>query len=233
MSQLRARLSTELKRRVAQHHLVVWQDSDGEYSSAAEDVIPEDAEFQRWDGSWYALRKSVEERLSAGMPPKMVVYIPVPAAEPDPLLELRAASNDFRLRVGTLVRQALGGELAVGRLAEIARDAKTLEEAEQAAAGSATVDVRLATALGPGDPIGQLVKVLAGNLDTAIAAESAWPSVAGLAERNVGGAYAGLAGDRLRETLVRQLLLAELADAGVELPGALLAMGGESSAAQR
>lgn len=233
MSHLRARLSTELKRRVAQHHLVVWQDSDGEYKSAAEDVVPDEAEFQRWDGSWYALRKAVEDRLSAGAPPKMVVYIPVPAAEPDPLLELRAASNDFRLRVGTLVRQALGGELSAGRLAEIARDAKTLEEAEQAAAGSATVDVRLATALGPGDPIGQLVKVLAGNLDAAIESEGAWPSVAGLAERSVGGVYTGLAGGGLRETLVRQLLLAELADAGVELPAVLLAMRGESSAAQR
>lgn len=233
MSQLRARLATELKRRVAQHHLVVWQDSDGEYKSAAEDVVPEEAEFQRWDGSWFALRKVVEDRLSAGAPPKMVVYIPVPAAEPDPLLELRAASNDFRLRVGTLARQALGGELSVGRLAEIAREAKTLEEAEQAAAGSATVDVRLATALGPGDPIGQLVKVLAGNLDAAIEAEAAWPSVAGLANRSVGGAYAGLTAGGLRETLVRQLLLAELLDAGVELPASLLSMKGESTAAQQ
>src|SRR4051794_39622077 len=191
MSELRAHLSTALKRRVAQHHLVVWQDSEREYWSVAEDMVPEEAEFERWDGSWYALRKAVEDRLSAGAPPKMVVYIPAPAVEPDPLLELRAASNGFRLRVGTLVRQALGGELAAGRLAEIARDAKTLEEAEQAAAGSATVDVRLASALGPGDPIGQLVKVLAGNLDAAIEAEGAWPSVAGLAGRGGGGGCTG------------------------------------------
>jgi hypothetical protein len=225
-------LSAELKRRIAQHHLVVWQDSDGEYRTVAAEVMPEDAEFECWDGSWYALRKEVESRLSGGSPPKLVVYIPVPAADPDPLLELRAAANDFRLRVGTLVRQALGGELAAGRLAEIARDAKTLEEAEQAAAGSAAVDVRLASALGPGDPVGQLVKVLAGSHDAAIDTENAWPAVARLAERTVGGAYADLAAADLREALTRQLLLAELMDAGVQLPTNLVAMARGPSQAQ-
>lgn len=232
MSALRERLSSELKRRVAQHHLVVWQDSDGEYRTVAAEVVPEGAEFERWDGSWYALRKEVESRLSAGSPPKLVVYVPAPAPEPDPLLELRAAAHDFRLRVGTLVRQALGGELAAGRLAEIAREAKTLEEAEQAAAGSATVDVRLASALGPGDPVGQLVKVLAGIHDDAIEKESAWPSVARLAEQTVGGAYADLTASALREALTRHLLLLEIVHAGATLPSSLVAMVGGVSQAQ-
>lgn len=232
MSALRERLAAELKRRIAQHHLVVWQDSDGEYRTVAAEVVPDGAEFERWDGSWYALRKEVEGRLSAASPPKLVVYVPVPAVEPDPLLELRAAASDFRLRVGTLVRQALGGELAAGRLVEIAREAKTLEEAEQAATGSATVDVRLATALGPGDPIGQLAKVMGATHDDAIDAEAAWPSVARLAEQTIGGAYGDLIGAALREAVTRHLLVAELVEAGVQLPSRLAAVLGQLSRAQ-
>ena len=232
MSALRERLAAELRRRIAQHHLVVWQDSDGEYRTVAAELVPDEAEFERWDGSWYALRKQVEGRLSAASPPKLVVYVPVPAVEPDPLLELRAAASDFRLRVGTLVRQALGGELAAGRLAEIAREAKTLEEAEQAATGSATVDVRLAAALGPGDPIGQLVKVMGATHDDAIDTEAAWPSVAQLAEQAIGGAYGDRTAAALREALARHLLLAELLEAGVELPSSLALTLGQLSHAQ-
>ena len=62
----------------------------------------------------------------------------------DPLAEIRAAGSEFRLRLGTLLRQTMSSEVAAPKLAEIEKTAATLMEAETlledgAAGGPATL----------------------------------------------------------------------------------------------
>ena len=64
---LRAHLQTALTRKVDAHGLVVWDDPAGEYGrEVAEAVCPPDTRFAGFEGSWYALRRSIETELAGG-----------------------------------------------------------------------------------------------------------------------------------------------------------------------
>ena len=57
MSDLRNALADELSAKVAKHGIVVWDDPAREYASVAAEVVPADAVFEYWDGSFYRLRR--------------------------------------------------------------------------------------------------------------------------------------------------------------------------------
>ena len=231
MAALRDHLAAELSKKVNQRGVVVWQDTDREYSDVAASLCPSEARFAAYDGSWYALRHDVESFLAAESPPKLVVYAVGAPPSDDPLEEIRAAGVRFTLRLNTLVRNALQGQVSEQRLGEIGHQARTLVEAEAAIAGEGG-DVRLISILGASDALTMVLRIVTGERGEALETEDAWPAAAELLGGQIGGSFAG-AWDELREAALRQMVLTELAGAEGELPEGLRTAWGSVNAEQR
>ncbi len=230
VSRLREQLSEQIARRVQSNGLVVWEDDRGAYRDVAPSVVPEGVGFEAFDGSWYDLRRRIEDAMAGERPPSMVLYVP-PAPPDDPLAELRAAGVVFKPRLATLVRQAMAGQLTDARIADIGRRARTFLEAEHAIAGNGEADVRLVALMGTADTVRMLVDVLTGGVDAAVDGASAWPSVVELCQETVGAAVAG-ARQEVRDGLFRHLLLCELGGQSA-LPDDLAPIWRRPSAAQQ
>ena len=231
-SALRDHLAAELAKKVSQRGVVVWQDTEREYGDVAAELCPQDARFAAYNGSWYGLRRDVESLLGAESAPKLVVYAPGPPPAEDPLEEIRAAGVRFALRLATLVKQALKGELSEQRLAEIAGQARTIAEAEAAVGGDPGGDVRLIGILGARDARTMALRILTGERGPVLDQEGAWPAAAELLAGQIGGSLAG-ASDDLRRAALRQMALTELAFAADGLPDALSPAWGAVDAEQR
>jgi len=235
-SPLHARLAALLAAAVDRHHLVLWQDNEGEYADVAEAVVPAGASFAKYEGSWFELRHSIEAQLAVAEPPKLIVYTGVRPPERDPLAELRAAAHRFEFSLRELVHQALDTHLSGSQIDAIADTAHTFSEAEAAAGtGVAPGLVSLVPVLGAGlTDVGMLVAVLSGSRDPALDSKGAWGDVHRLAERTLGVTTADTHG-ALRETVARVLLLEAVDRAGV-LPERLqtaLPVGDESQRSAR
>jgi hypothetical protein len=229
---MRDRLAAELARKVSQRGLVVWQDSRGEYTAVASSLCPAGTRFVTYDGSWYALRRTVEPFLAGDAPPKMVIYVPVRPPEDDPLEELRAAGAVYTRRLSKLAEDALTGQLSDQRLTEICRQARTLLEAEAAIAGDPGGDIRLMGILGASDTRTIALRILTGERASELDRADAWPAAAELLNTQVGGALTG-SGDDLRRDAFRQMLLTEVAEAAGRLPKELAPAWGPVKAEQR
>ena len=223
-ARLRTHLREALERKVDAHGLVVWDDPAREYGpEAAAAVCPDDTAFMPFEGSWYELRRAIEGQLAGESPPRLLIYIPADGVAEDPLAEVRDAGSSFKLRLETLLRQALIGELTDARLAELGRSARTMIEAEAALEdGAAVGDVRLVSLLGSADAIQMALAVLASERDDEIAAERAWGEVTDFFTRTIGGKLSG-EGDDLRLAVTRHLLLCELHEKLDGLPAELQA----------
>lgn len=219
-SPIRAQITSELDRAVRQAGVVIWQDEHGEYSAAARSIAPPGVPFVAYDGSWYGLRWEVEHLLASEKPPQLIVYASAPAPSEDPLAEIRALAKQFKHRLANLVRQSLAGELAAGRIDVIARDARTLDEAEAAIGGSGSADVRLMSILGSDDIVQMALAVLGGARDDAIDHDEAWSDVAKMLGDSFGGLPTGTH-DELRTAFARQILLSEIANGAGGLPNDL------------
>ena len=231
-SALRRHLTEDLARTVRQAGVVVWQDDNHEYISVARSMCPPDVQLAVFGGSWYALRREVEDLLAAEAAPQLIVYAPSPPPPDDPLAEIRAAGKDFKSRLSTLVRNALAGQLAAPRIEQIAREARTFEEAEAALGGTDSAGVRLISLLGAGDSTQMAKAVLLGIKDDAIASEGAWADVAGMLSDAFGGALDGER-DALRSRLAQQVLLVDIARSVGSLPEGLAAAWQTPTADQR
>lgn len=229
---LRDQLAAELARAVRQAGVVVWQDEHREYISIARSLCPANVPFVAYNGSWYGLRWAVENLLAAHQPPDLVIYAPSPAPDDDPLAEIRAAGKEFKRRLSTLVRQALGGQLAATRVEQIAREARTLEEAEAAAGGTNAADVRLVGMLGSTDSVQMAMTVLEGGKDSVIDAEGAWSEVAQMLSDAFGGLISGER-EELRSSLAQQIVLTDISGAVSVLPDELFGNWAAPSAEQR
>jgi hypothetical protein len=218
-SPIRSQITSELDRAVRQAGVVIWQDEHREYAGAARSIAPSGVPFVAYDGSWYALRWEVEHLLASEKPPRLVVYASAPAPADDPLAEIRALGKQFKHRLPNLVHQSLRGQLAAARVDQIARDARTLDEAEAAVGGSGSADVRLMSILGTDDNVQMALAVLDGSRDDAIDREGAWSDVAKMLGESFGGLPTGMRGE-LRSSFAQQILLSEMARAG-ELPADL------------
>ncbi len=232
MSRLRDHLAAELSKKVQAHGLVIWDDDAGEYAELAASVVPEDMRFEAYQGSWYELRRRIENALGGEQPAPLVVYGPSPPTE-DPLAEVRASGAKFTLKLATLVKQALGGQLTESRIKEIGRKAATIAEAEAAVAGDSDADVRLISLFGTTDAARMLTIVLTGESDDRLDDVDAWPAVAALCRDTVGAQVEGGSAE-VREGLFRHLLLTEMAAAvGGTLPSALQSSWTKTSTPQR
>lgn len=217
---LRLYLQKQIVKKVQAHGLVVWDDPEGQYLAVAESVCPGDTGFARWDGSWYELRRRVESALAADKALPFIIYVPAQPPPDDPLEEIRAASHRFRLKLPTLISQAMNGQLTEERIEEIGRQARNLGEAEAALAGGDAEDVRLINVLGSADTTHMVLAVMCGERDDEIERDDAWSIVCELFERAIGGSFEGDGGG-LRRAAMQQLILTEIAETLREIPKVL------------
>lgn len=217
---MRDHLAAELAKRISQKGVVVWQDSNREYADVAPSLCPPDARFVAYQGSWYALRREVEPLLSGDLPPRLLIYAPATPPREDPLEELRAAGSSYTLRLATLAKQALKGQLSDQRLDEIGAQARTLLEAEAAVGGDAGGDVRLIGVLGASDARAMALGILTGEKSDELEASKAWSAAAELLNSQFGGKLTG-SGDFLRWDALRQMVLTEIAAVLDSLPQSL------------
>lgn len=230
VSSLRDHLAAELAKKVQAHGLVVWEDTAGEYDGQATAVVPDGVRFEAYQGSWYELRRRIEDVLGGDHPPRLVIYGPG-APSDDPLAEVRAAGARFTLRLATLVKQALSGQLTEARIKEIGRQARTLTEAEAAIEGDAGTDVRLISLFGTADSARMLTMVLSDQAD-GLDDPGTRSAIAALCRDTV-GAQVDAASGSLVDDLFQHLLLTEVA-ASLEgsLPEALQRSWDKPTAAQ-
>ena len=134
MTAMRDRVASQLRSKLERHGVVVWTDAQGEYRGSVHELVPDDATLVSFDGSWYELRRHAEPHFDKSEP-RLILYVDRPTPVNDPLAEIRAAGTEFRLRLGTLLRQTMSAELAAPQLAEIETNAATLVEAETLLAG--------------------------------------------------------------------------------------------------
>jgi hypothetical protein len=228
---LREHLTAELEKKVNQRGIVVWQDTDGEYMDVAATACPPETRFVAFEGSWYALRRGVESLLAGDTPPRLLVYAPCASPEDDPLEEIRAAGMRFTIRLNTLVKTALRGELSDQRLAEIGDQARKLTEAEAAIDGDTGADIRLISILGASDARTMTLRILTGERDEALDEQEAWPAAAEFLSRELGGSLAGTS-EELRRAALRQMVLTDINGAANGLPDALIPAWGGADAEQ-
>ena len=129
MTAMRDHLTAQLKSKLDRHGVIVWTDPQGEYRGSVGELVPSGSNLAAFDGSWYELRRRAEPYFD-NPDPQLIIYVDRATPADDPLAEIRAAGTEFRLRLGTLLRQALAREVAAPKLAEIERTAATLGEAE-------------------------------------------------------------------------------------------------------
>jgi len=233
MSELRDHLARTLKKKLDAHRIVVWVDDHQEYGlDVARSLCPQDAHFAAWDGSWFALRRRIEPLVGAPTPPRLVIYQPVKTPQEDPLAEVRDAGTEWKIRLGTLLRDALNGILSPARLEEIARQARTLVEAEAALHAGEIVEVRLQAALGAADPIQLALRILADPTDVILETQGLWEDARRFLQRAFGGDPRGT-GDALRNAVFRHLVLVELEEALGALPEGIGVRPGQADREQR
>ena len=215
-SPLHSQLADLLAAAVDRHHLVVWQDSEAEYSDVADSVVPTGASFAKYEGSWFELRHRVEAQMALPEPPRLIVYVGAPSPERDPLAELRAAAHRFDLPLRKLIRQAFSTHLAGSQIEAIADTARIFGQAEAAAGtGVAPGLVSLVPVLGAGlTDVGMLVAALGGTRNSTIDDKGAWGDVGRLVEHTLGVTTAD-SHQALRDTVARVLLLDRIDRAGV------------------
>lgn len=222
MSRLREHLNRELAAKVQAHGVVIWDDAAAEYQEAAASLAPEGVRFEAFAGSWFELRRRIEDVIGGEQPPRLIVYGPGPPSADDPLAEARSAGTEFTRRLPTLVGQAMVGQMAEARIKQVASRARTLEEAEAAVAGNGDADVRLIALLGSRDVERMLIAVLTSAKDDEIDGVGMWPAVAELCRLGTGAIVEGK-GDALRDCLFRHLLLSDIAAVCGSLPEDLAA----------
>lgn len=216
---MRRHLAARLAREVDRRGIVVWVDPHREYDGVAEALCPPQAGFVRWQGSWYRLRRALDEQTSGAEPPRLVIYQPVatPPEQEDPLAEVRLGGAEFQYRLGTLVRDALAGRLSPQRVEQLTR-AHTLEEAEAALAAGGTSGVRLPLALGTGEPREMVLRLLADpDVEARLGKRGLWEEAREVLRHLTGAALDG-EGPALRRSAFRHLVLVELVEAGWQPP---------------
>jgi len=217
-SALRRYLTSELARKLDQYGVVVWVDPNREYDQVAEALCPPRTEFRRWRGSWYRLRRELEDLVRGPEPPRLVIYQPIetPGGQEDPLAEVRLGGTEYRCRLSTLIREALGCQLSPARIEQLIQ-ARTFVEAEAALAAAAGVGVRLPSALGTADPLQVVLRILADDTDALLSERDLWGEVREVLRHLLGVQVEG-EGEQLRRAAFQHLLVVELSASGWSAP---------------
>ena len=217
MSVLSSHVADQLSRKVAAHGIVVWDDPEQAYVDSARDLAPADAQFAAYDGSWYALRRAIEDSLSASSPQRLVVYVPAEPPGEDPLVEVRSSTGldrSFKLLLGTAVRQSLEGRLTDERIADVVDSARTLTEAEGILEQGGGGPVALTQRLGTSDSIEIILRIATGEADTALADADLRVDAIRFLDQQLPGEFEGVAD--LPGAVNRSLLASALARADID-----------------
>lgn len=228
MSKVRDRLAQELAQKVERYRVVVWADPHGEYRDAASDLAPDSVSFASFAGSWYDLRRRVEDQIGRSEP-QLLVYVDAEEPDEDPLAEARAAGTVFTRRLNTLLRDALKDDLAAAKIDEIAAAADTLTAAEALVeGGAASGPAKLVKAFRTNDNTDLLLRIARGELDD----EDLLDEAIGFVTSTVGGTFdVGI--DDLASSVARHLVVADLAERSGTLHEALGPTLGSTTADQR
>lgn len=166
MNTLRTYLASELASKLQRHGVVIWDDREQSYGLVVAELAPEDTAVARFEGSWFALRRDIEALLAGPTSPNLLVYLSAPAADPDPLEELRSVGAPFRSLLPTVIRGALRGQLSDRRLEELGKQCRTLNEAEAAIdAGASEADARLMALVDESNSASIARSLLSGSYD--------------------------------------------------------------------
>jgi hypothetical protein len=231
---LRERLAAELAVKVERHGVVIWDDPEGAYAAVVQDVTPTDATLHVFDGSWFDLRRRLEKSLAGQALPTVIAYVPTKPADPDPLEELRAVGAPFRLKLPTLLKSTLKGQVTEQRIAQISRQCTTIAEAESALDGGETgLDARLIALVGDSSTVAIATALIAGLHEKDLAERDLSDVVGSSLSDAIGGSFEGLTGGELREAAFRQVALAALIESVGNLPEALAESLAPVSPAQR
>ena len=139
---------------------------------------------------------------------------------------------EFKLRLSTLLRKALAGEVSESRLKAVGESAATLGEAESLLSGSESTAVKLMRVFGLVNPVDVVAAFLTGDKDVAISSEGAWQELRELLSASFGGTFTSQE-EPLRLELARHVMLAQLVASGATLPLPLADLVGPINAEQR
>jgi hypothetical protein len=124
-----------IAKQVEEKGLVVWYDPERAYASAAKALGLSNTTFVRYEGSFIALRKAVDDRLNDAHPPRLVVYVPMDRTEThSALIELDCAGVVMQprqqppacnTRLSVVARNALKPILGEDQVGEIERQVES------------------------------------------------------------------------------------------------------------
>ncbi|MDF1597476.1 MAG: PglZ domain-containing protein [Acidimicrobiia bacterium] len=216
MSVLRNNVADSLAKKVSAYGVVVWDDPEGSYVDEAPSLVREDVGFAAYAGSWYRLRREIEDSMGGSELPRLVVYVPVEPPAEDPLAEVRAATGldrSFKLLLGTALRQSLEGQLTIERIEEVARSARTLTEAEEILEQGGGGPVLLTKRFGTAEPVEIMLRIACSGAGDVFSDDAFRTEVDRFLEQQLGGQFGGT-GD-LGTAIAQRLVAAELVRSGV------------------
>ena len=169
-----------VRKQVEDHGLVVWYDPDGVYSEAVRALELPGTTVLRYEGSFFALRREIDERklMDGEEPPRLVVYVPLAQNQTHhALIELEAAGVVMQpgqqpparnTRLAVVARNALRGVLGEEAAAEVEKQAEagrlTLADLDALAAKGGEVSKGVLTVIfGTGNPQEIALAFLAGD----------------------------------------------------------------------
>ncbi len=128
-------LAQLIAKQVEDKGLVVWYDPERAYAAAAAELGLPNTTFVRYDGSFIAVRKAVDDRLNDTQPPRLVVYVPMDRTETQSaLIELDCAGVVMQprqqppacnTRLSVVARNALKPILGEEQVGEIERQVES------------------------------------------------------------------------------------------------------------
>jgi hypothetical protein len=120
-----------IAKQVDEKRLVVWYDPEQAYAKVAAELSIPNANVARYDGSFFCLRKQIDQLLNDQQPPRLVVYVPIERTETNSaLIELDCAGVIMQprqqppacnTRLSVVARNALKPILGEDQVAEIER----------------------------------------------------------------------------------------------------------------
>lgn len=220
VSLVRDHLSDQLVRKLDRYGVVIWDDSADAYGDFVSDLSLPGVELQCFKGSWYALRRDIENVLTAELePPKLLVHLPVDRPDPDPLEELRAIGTSYRVALPTLLKQSLTDQFTVQRLANVGQQSRTLKEAEAALEhADSDTDARLISITGVSSSESIVAHFLSGQHIEMLNEPELGAVVRQTFADVLGGDYTDFTGDELRISAFCQIVLVLIYETKGQLP---------------
>lgn len=233
MSRLQEHLVADLTKRVRRVGLLIWDDPDRVFASAIDRVVPPGVPVVVYDGSWFELRRRVEAYMSMSSRPNLIVYVPARPPAQDPLEEIRQAGKPWSLKLKELLTTALAGELTAARIDQLAKQSKSMADAEAVLESGTGVDARLVTAFRTADVGAIAMEILTSGRSEALDNYDTRTICAEVLGNHFGAQLSPTTAEDLRASLFRGISVNILRSAIETLPAAWVGLASvEPSASQ-